>query len=119
MAATAEAAAAFPSSQFAALASLSPLHSLSLFHFWPIRILSTGINGISFVHLVLISVGTWLRMGSLFCLLAHLHFEFNRLVLRSLQSDAFRISSLKFDVLQIVLCVFGCLFETISSNFSL
>jgi len=27
-------------------------------HFWAIQILSTGINGISFLHLVLISVGT-------------------------------------------------------------
>lgn len=67
------AAAAFPSSQLAVLSPLShSLSSLSLFAhfigftFWAIQILSTGINGISFVHLVLISVGTWLRMVSFF-----------------------------------------------------
>lgn len=49
--------------------SLSPLSlfsHFSRFTFWAIQILSTGINGISFVHLVLISVGTWLRMVSFF-----------------------------------------------------
>lgn len=69
------AAAAFPSSQLAVLSPslshslLSPLSlfsHFSRFTFWAIQILSTGINGISFVHLVLISVGTWLRMVSFF-----------------------------------------------------
>lgn len=63
----AAAAAAFPSSHFSPPSlSLSSLSHFSRFTFWAIQILSTGINGISFVHLVLISVGTWLRMGSFF-----------------------------------------------------
>lgn len=105
----AAAAAAFPSSHFSPPSlSLFTLSHFSRFTFWAIQILSTGINGISFVHLLLISVGTWLRMGSFFRGFAFDCFGIWNLIavlilFQMSLSLSLALSLLKFDVLQIVL----------------